>query len=261
MPIPCSENTVLINTTHKILSQLQSVNAHLVATMPTPQMENILGYDTEFPSWKLFFLQYKRPYYRKGRYYYHLNRFQTVKLLTWPISSGRPCAFFPLVLVNSDQHLAKINPNLLDNVFFVDVTKISPISTMIRVDAGSPRKIQIDYKICYGPWVQLKSYHRWHEVKKYIHECEFGGIMKRRGERTESNRLFREVIRSLEENILPQWWRSRAIDMLQEHFDERLISLFFKSIDQLLTHDREMRRPTRIGSRSFRAFVYPIENA
>ena len=258
MSFPCSENTVLVNATHKMLSQLQPANPNLVATMPTPRMENILGYDTEFENWKLFFLQYKRPYYRNGRFYYYLNINQTIKLLIWPIISGSPCAFFPLVLTMSDQHLAQINPQLLDNVYFVDVMSVWPISTMIRVDMAPDGNLIIEYKIRYGPWIQLRSFYSWKAIRSQVETCEIGGLMKFKGEITESNRLLRETISLLYENELPPWWRSKAEKVVSERFRERPTLQFSEFVEKLLAENQRMEKPTIIGSRSFRAFVCPF---
>ena len=258
MSFPCSENTILVNATHKMLSQLQQATPNLVATMPTPRMENILGYDTEFESWKLFFLQYKRPYYRNRRFYYYIDVFQNIRLLFWPTISGVSCAFFPLALVRSDQHLARINPQLLDHVIFVDVMNVWPVSTMIRAEVGSNGNLILHYKIRYGPWIPVKSFYLWKDIKEAVESCDIGGTMKLRGEPTASNRLLRETIYSLGENELPSWWRSKAEESMREHFAERNASQLLELTDELLSENRRKEKPTSIASRSFRAFVYPM---
>ena len=258
MSSPCSENTILVNATHKMLSQLQQTNPNLVATIPTQRMENILGYDIEFESWKLFFLQYKRPYYRNRRFYYYLDIFQNIKLLSWPIISGISCAFFPLALVHSDQHLAQINPQLLDYVIFVDVMNVWPVSTMIRVEAGYDGNLIIDYKIRYGQWIPIKEFYVWKDIKSAVDSCDIGGMMKLRGETTEANRLLRETIYSLSGNELPSWWRSRVEETFGEPFVERRTSQLLEFTDELLSENRRREKPTSITSRSFRAFIYPV---
>lgn len=258
MSFPCSESTILVNATHKMLSRLQQANPNLVATAPTQRMENILGYDIEFESWKLFFLQYKRPYYRNRRFYYYLDVFQNIKLLFWPIISGTSCAFFPLALVRSDQHLARINPRLLDHVIFVDIMNLWPISTMIRVEVKSNGSLIVYYKIRYGPWIPIKSFYLWKDIRAAIESCDIGGIMKLRGEPTESNRLLRDTIDSLSENEFPSWWRRKAEGAIRERFGQRRASQLLEFTDKLLSESRRKEKPTSITSRSFRAFVYPM---
>lgn len=258
MSSPCSENTILVNATHKMLSQLQVANPNLVATMPTPWMENILGYDIEFNSWKLFFLQYKRPYYRNHRFYYYLDVFQNIKLLFWPIISGAPCAFFPLALVRSDQHLARTNPQLLDHVVFVDVMNVWPDSTMIRVEVASNGNLTLHYKIRYGPWIRIRSFLAWKNIKEAVESCDIGGMMKFGGELTASNRMLRETIDSLNENELPSWWRDRTREAIGEHFREHNAAQFLDLTYGMLSWYKRKEKPITIASRSFRAFVYPI---
>jgi hypothetical protein len=258
MSFPCSENTVVVNTTHKMLSQLQQANPNLVATMPTRRMENILGYDVEFESWKLFFLQYKRPVYRNRRFYYNLDISQNIKLLFWPIISGASCAFFPLVLVRSDQHLAQLNPQLLDNVIFVDAMNVWPVSTMIRVEVRSHSNLNVHYKIRDGPWMPIRGFIFWKDIKSAVESCEIGGMMKHRGETTEANRLLREAIYSLSRNQLPSWWRSRVKETIGDSFVERRTLQILEFTDELLSENRRREKPTNITSRSFRAFIYPV---
>jgi len=256
---PSSESTVLVNTTHKMLSQLQTLNPNLVATLPTPRLENILGYDTAFKSWKLFLCQYKRPYYRNGRFYYHLNTSQNVTLYFWPIILGSPSAFFPLVLASSDQHLAQINPQLLDHVIFVNAMSVWPISTMIRVDGALQGKLSVEYKVWRGPWVPVVSLYGWQDIDLGVRSCKIGGLMKSQGEITELNHLLREAITLLSDNRLPSWWQDRAERAIEEHFEERSKSQFFEYVDGLLAENRKREKPTTIASRSFRAFICPLK--
>lgn len=259
MSIPCSENTVLINTTHKILAEVQTANPSVVTTMPTPQMENVLGYDTIFESWKLFLCQYKRPYPHKGMFFYYLDRFQTGQLRIWASIANSPSAFFPLVLTSSDQHLVQINPQLLDNVIFVDVMDVGPTSTSIRVSRSSEENLIVEYKILNGPWTPVSRFYFWPNVKRHLEECKFGEVMKSGGKITSSNIRLRETIESLTINVLPSWWRMRVQQAFADRFPNQT-DLFLKYVDNLLSTNRQNDRPTRIASRSFRAFVYPIKS-
>lgn len=240
-----------------MLSQLQPVNPNLVATMPTPKIENIFGYDTAFESWKLFLCQYKRPYCDNGRFYYYLDITQNIKLHFWAQNFSSPCAFFPLVLAKSDQHLAKINSRLLDNVIFVDVMGVWPISTQLRVDSTSDGKFRVEYKIRKGPWVSVNFYD-WNAIELGIQSCDIGGKMKFRNAITESSRLLREVVYSLDENKLPPWWQSRAEKVVRERFEERSTIQLSEFIQEMLSWNMRRQRPTTIVSRSFRAFIYPM---
>lgn len=249
---------MLVNTTHKILSEIQTANPGIVATMPTQQMENILGYDTVFESWKLFLCQYKRPYPHKGKFYYYLDRQQTAKLRIWAAIANSPSAFFPLVLTSSDQHLALINPDLLDNVIFVDVRDLGPTSTMIRVSGHPSRNPKVEFKVLNGPWVAVAGPYIWQDVKTGLEDCKFGEIMRYRQQTTESNSLLRSAISSFDENVLPPWWRKRAGTAFGERFPDQA-ELFLKFIDGLVFENRKRERPTRITSPSFRAFIYPMK--
>jgi hypothetical protein len=258
MSIPCSENTVLINTTHKILSDLQTTNPNIVATMPTSNAENVLGFDTVFRSWKLFLCQYKRPYYENGEFTYYLNMDQTLILAFWSMIFGSLCAFYPLVLASSDQHLTSINLQLLDNVLFVDVRRISPFSTMIWVDTKPKGGIQIECKIWRGPWIPVRGYYRWQHLRQQVEECKAGGFMKRDGEVTESNKLLRDAIVSLSDNELPSWLRARVQKWFVERSDKQA-EVFLDFAENLLARNREMERPTHIASPSLRAFICPTK--
>lgn len=257
MSYPCSESTVLVNTTHKMLSELQLANPNLVATMPTPRVENVFGYDTAFESWKLFLCQYKRPYCDNGRFHYYLDITQNIKLHFWAQIFLSPCTFFPLVLTKSDQHLAKINSRLLDNVIFVDVMNVWPISTQLRVDSTLDGQFSVEYKVRKGPWVSVNFY-KWNQIALGIRSCDVGGKMKLRNEITESNRLLREIVYSLDENKLPSWWHSRAEKLIIERFEERSAVQFSEALQKMLSWNIQRERPTTIVSRSFRAFVYPM---
>lgn len=248
----------MINATHKILSQLQPSSPSLVATMPTPRIENIFGYDTAFESWKLFLCQYKRPYCDNGRYYYYLDITQNIKLHFWTQNFSNPCAFFPLVLAKSDQHLAQINSRLLDNVIFVDVMSVWPISTQIRVQGIADVNIRVEYKIRKGPWVSIPTWYHWNEIEMGIKECSMGGLMKLRNKVTESSESLRRTVYSLEENNLPDWWESRAERVLEDRFEGRSPKEFLGVIGRMLAENRTMEKPTTIVSQSFRAFVYPM---
>ena len=240
-----------------MLSQLQPLNPSLVATMPTARIENIFGYDTAFESWKLFLCQYKRPYCDYGIFYYYLDIVQNIKLHFWAQNFLNPCAFYPLVLAKSDQHLSSINSRLLDNVIFVDVMSVWPISTQIRVGGVSDGNFSVEYKIRNGPWVSVNFY-RWNDIESGIQSCDIGGKMKLRNEITESHRWLSETVYSLEENKLPPWWQNRANNVISERFQERQKAQFFEAIGRVLSQNRERQRPTSIVSRSFRAFIYPI---
>jgi hypothetical protein len=258
MSYPSSESTILVNTTHKMLSQLQQSNPNLVATMPTPRIENILGYDTAFNSWKLFLCQYKRPYNHNGRFYYYLNINQNITLFFWPIILGGPSAFFPLVLASSDQHLAQINPQLLDYVIFVDALNIWPISTMIRVNVNLRGNLSVEYKVWRGPWVPVMNLYHWTDIDLGVRSCRIGGLMKSRGEPTDSSMLLREAVSFLGDNKFPSWWQNRAERVIGEHFEERSKPQFFEFTDRLLKDNRKREKPTTIASRSFRAFICPV---
>ncbi|MEM2144244.1 MAG: hypothetical protein QW279_02705 [Candidatus Jordarchaeaceae archaeon] len=258
MAFPCSENTVLVNTTHKMLSQLQQTNPRIVATIPTPKLENIFAYDTAFESWKLFLCQYKRPYYYKQRFYYYLNMVQNWKLHFWWQHFTTPCVFFPLVLTMSDQHLAQINPNLLNHVVFVDAMSVWPLSTMISVEKTMSGRLIAKYKIWHGPWVAIPYLYSWSNIELKIKSCEIGGIMTYRKEITESSRLLRETASSLRENVLPSWWRGRTETTIKERFEERPSSQFFDFTDKILVENRKRKKPTTIVSQSFKAFIYPM---
>jgi hypothetical protein len=261
MAVPCSESTVMVNTTHKILSEFQPFNPHLVATVPTTNMENVLGYDTAFSSWKLFLLQYKRPYVRNGRFYFYLNASQNWQLLYYPVIFGAPCAFFPLVLVSSDQDLAAVNPQLLDNVIFVNVMDIWPgDATTIRVDRTDPTNIQVHWKELHFPWNQLLTYYLWGSMRRDIQRCGVGGLMKEAQRPTESNSLLRELIHALSRNTLPRWFRRRIEDFARRRdLTDNQTSRYLRLVDNALTMNRAKEMPTTIASRSFRAFIYPIE--
>jgi len=258
MSVPCSENTVLVNTTHKILSQLQQTNPSLVATVPTPRLENIFGYDTAFNSWKLFLCQYKRPHYTRGYYYYYLNIAQNWKLHFWWQSFNSPCVFFPLVLAQSDQHLAHINPNLLDHVVFADVMSVWPLSTMIRVERTKDGILRAEYKIYRGPWVTIPYLYTWSDIKLKIENCEIGGFMKYKGEITESNKSLHEIVYSLQENMLPAWWRKKVEETFGKIFERHQVSQFFDLTNKILNENRKRRKPTSIISQSFKVFIYPV---
>lgn len=262
MSSPCSESTIMVNTTHKILSELQPLNPHLVSTVPTPQMENVLGYDTEFSSWKLFQLQYKRPYVlRNGQFRFYLNPYQNWQLLYCPVIFSAPCAFFPLVLVSSDQDLAVVNPQLLDNVIFVDVMDIWPgNATIIRVDRSDPVNIQVEWKEPYNPWNRLSTHYSWGDMRRDILSCRIGGLMKENEKRTESNSLFRELIEALFRNTLPKWFRRRVVDFAKRRdLGGDQTEQYLKLVEDTLTMNRKEEKPTTIASRSFRAFIYPVE--
>jgi len=254
---PSSENTILVNVTHKMLTELQLNNPHLVSTIPTQNMENVLGYDMEFDNWKLFFLQYKRPYLRRNRFYFNLDPDQNIRLWVWPLMTGVQCAFYPLALIPSDQHLARFNPNLLDYVFFIDVMDVFPISSQIRIDFNPQGIPLFSYKIKYGPWMPIRQFYSWKTIRKYVELCEIGGIMKKDGEATTSNLQLRETISQLIRNEMPDWLPEK-LEQAELSFEEikagQLSNFFFS----LLLRNRELEKPTMIASRSFRAFIYPL---
>ena len=183
---------------------------------------------------------------------------QNWKLHFWWQHFASPCAFYPLVLTMSDQHLAQINPSLLDHVIFVDAMSVWPLSTIIRVEKTLGGRLTAKYKIWHGPWVVIPYLYSWNDIELGIKSCDIGGRMKYRGEITESNRLLRETASSLRENVLPSWLRGRTEAIIRKRFEERSSSQFFDFTNKVLIENRERKRPTTIVSPSFKAFIYPM---
>jgi hypothetical protein len=152
------------------------------------------------------------------------------------------------VLAKSDQHLAKINSKLLDNVIFVDVMNVWPILTQLRVDGASDDKFSVEYKVRKGPWISVNFY-SWNEIELGIQSCDIGGKMKLRNELTESSRLLREIVYSLDENKLPLWWQSRAEKVIGERFEERSARQFLEIIQKMLSRNLQRQRPREKVSR------------
>lgn len=178
-----SENSLTINTTHRMLSFFEDTGPfeHLAAYAPTRRWEKLKGYDVNLPMQKAAVYQYKRPRIReKSRVpddelnrQFKLNREQWMTLLLL-FEPGE--AFFTLPVVWNDGEM----PETASRTVFLDVYGVLPDSTLTYIPPERCTDGQISGYLT-GKTSDGKKYllhphytSSWERHREELNECKLG---------------------------------------------------------------------------------------
>jgi len=246
MPAP-TENTLTVNSTHQMLSDLEGTFSHLTAISPTREMENVLGYDINLPLLKSTVFQYKRPYTAKNdserRFSVNSDQWRTL------ISQYEPRqAFFALPEVIQATNL----PNSLeDRTVFVDVWGLKPNTSLIYVpqDAvGKGRLDKLKAKIRNGDTypVDRRFVYTWKDLVQGMNSCSIGLRMSEDGERTPDYREFKSRVQALADKDLEKILdRIESVAVEQKEYyqysiEDGFISRLQQRLNQLVETDTDL---------------------
>jgi len=178
-----SENSLTINTTHRMLSFFEDTGPfdHLAAYAPTRRWEKLKGYDVNLPMQKAAVYQYKRPRIREKdkipndelSRQFKLSREQWMTLLLL-FEPGE--AFFTLPVVWNDEEMNES----ANRTAFIDVYGVLPDSTLTYIPPESCTDGQISRYLT-GKTSDGKKYllhphyvHSWERHRDELSECTLG---------------------------------------------------------------------------------------
>lgn len=209
-----TENTLTVNATHHMLSDLKEKFSGPAALSPNRRMENILGYDTNLPLLKSVVFQYKRPYTTKSdsdrRFSVNRDQWRTLISLY-----GYNQAFFvfPEVVDATDLE------HTLSRSVFIDVFGIRRSTSLVYVPEDactSGRPTSIRAKINNGRRYTVPNalVYAWETLKESVNACEYGLYSKSQGDWTEAYGTFKRRVNRLADGDID--WLSERVTTVVE---------------------------------------------
>lgn len=194
---PPSENTLTVNATHHMLSDLESYFQTLSVLSPSRKMENILGYDVNLPLLKSVVFQYKRPYTvqndSKRRFSINQDQWRTLISL---YDRGQAFFTFPEVVDHSNLDRTLRRTIFIDVYAFRRNTSLAYIPKNacksnklgnLKAKAKNGNKYSINSKMVYT----------WADLVDKITQCEIGLKIREEGGTTDEFQAFESRINSL----------------------------------------------------------------
>ncbi|WP_430506214.1 hypothetical protein [Haloparvum sp. PAK95] len=243
MPDTPTENTLTVNATHHMLTDLEDEFTGPAALSPNRRMENILGYDTTLPLLKSVVFQYKRPYTVESdsdrRFSVNRDQWRTLTSL-YEYNQ----AFFVLPEVVDAPDLE----HTLSRSVFIDVFGIRRNTSLVYVpenacSAGRPTGIRA--KINNGGRYSVPDalVYDWETLKESVNACEYGLRFTSQGEQTDAYSTFKQRVNRLVDGDI-DWVSDRVTTVVERQ------------------HTGEVRIPTEqpdINQESLNSYLYRLD--
>jgi hypothetical protein len=211
-----SENTLTVNATHQMLSDLENSFQTLAVLSPSRKMENVLGYDVQLPLQKSVVFQYKRPYTAKtdNKRRFKMDKGQWRTLVSI-YSRGEAFFTFPTVIDPSDLNAT------LENTVFVDVHGLKYNTSLVYVPqnpSGASKTPRVEAKIRNGRKYPVFSKHiyTWSDLVDEISECRIGVRFRDNGDQTREFSRFKRRVNRLREGDVDS-----VMDRIEELAEEQ----------------------------------------
>lgn len=191
-----TENSLVINTTHKMLSSLESDFRQKAATSPTRREEKGSGYDVQLSFALRLQFQYKRPQNNHSRrgVTFDVNGEQ-VGTLCFRDDTQTPYLACPAV-----EHRGQLK-NSLKNCFFVNAHPVSEKTSRLYIpeDYGSNPSAEVTAKIKNGDYYTIpdRAIKRWDEMIKGIRSRNLGLTIRKNSRTTPAYQNFVNRLKDL----------------------------------------------------------------
>lgn len=219
MSIP-SENTLTVNATHQMLSDLEGPFETLSVLSPSRRMENVLGYDVNLPRLKAVVFQYKRPYTvmsdTSRRFQTNQDQWRTLISLC---DEGEAFFTFPEIVDVVDLEES------LERTVFIDVHGIQRDTSLVYIPRDAcikGRPSGIGAKIRGGPRYRVpdRYVYNWSDLRRGVERCNIGLRIKENEDITSGFGRFRNrVMRLVEGDIDWVVDRIREVAEYQNTYD------------------------------------------
>lgn len=179
-----TENTLTINTTHQMLTDIKNNNNRVTATAPTRYNENDEGFDVELSTVSRLQFQYKRPQYTHSKFgvTFDINGDQVGTL------SMRDDIQVPYLACPSIDHRGELG-DCLDECYFINAHRVSSNTSLLYIPKGYSQSSSdsVRAKIRnrdHRYQIPDSAVKRWNEISKKFVNQDIGLIIRENGNRT-----------------------------------------------------------------------------